>query len=150
LSTPQRAHLDELGKAAREQVAMRTAERAQRVVIGVRLRAQEPHRDVLVSGPLNLPAGEDAGGITIDEQPEHHARRIVRIAGAAFIDARALQVQLAERIHDEMRQMIGGHPIAPIGRQEQRRVVLDVDEAGSHAPSTRNLEMSGAESPTGC
>jgi hypothetical protein len=31
-----------------------------------------------------------------------------------------------------MDHVVGGYPVAQVGRQEHRRVVVDVDEAGGH------------------
>jgi len=54
------------------------------------------------------------------------------------VDARRAKVEQPDRIHDEVHEMILRHPIAQIGRQQKRGVVVDVDEAGRHALSTRN------------
>ena len=60
-------------------------------------------------------------------------RRIWLAAGAAGVDADLAQVEGLHRIEDEVDERIGGHPVAPIGREQQRRVVIDVDEAWTHA-----------------
>jgi hypothetical protein len=64
-----------------------------------------------------------------DEQAHHHCGRILLGAGAALIDLGAAHIDLRHRVHDEMHQMILGQPVAQIRRQEQRGVVVDVDEA---------------------
>ena len=53
---------------------------ASSVVIGVGVRAEQPHRHAVMGRALDLPAGEDARGIAVDEQAEQQARRIRRIA----------------------------------------------------------------------
>lgn len=145
-----RGQFEDLGEAAREQLAVNAAEGADRVVIGMRVRAEQPDRDVLVSGALDFPAGEEARGVAVDKQAEHQARRILRIAGAALVDPRPVQVEFADGVHDEVDKMIGRHPLAQVRRQQQRRVVVNVDEAGGHPLSTRNVAQSWTESPTGC
>jgi predicted metal-dependent phosphoesterase TrpH len=103
-----------------------------------------------MGGPLNPPAGEDAGGVAVDEQAKEQARRVLRVAGAAFVDPRSARVQLTDRIHDEVDKVIGRHPLAQVRRQQQRRVVINVDKAGSHTLSTHQPIKSSTECPTGC
>ena len=83
----------------------------------MRVRAEQPHRHAVMGGPLNPPAGEDAGGVAVDEQAKEQARRVLRVAGAAFVDPRSAQVQLTDRIHDEVDKVIGRHPLAQVRRQ---------------------------------
>ena len=79
-----RAHLDDLGKAAREQFAVDAAEGADRVVIGMRVRAEQPHRHAVMGRPLDLPAGEDARGVAVNEQTQQQARRIIYVSFLSF------------------------------------------------------------------
>jgi len=53
------------------------------------------------------------------------------------VDARRAQVEQPDGIHDEVDEMIGRHPIAQIGRQKKRSVVVDVNEARGHPFLTR-------------
>ena len=69
----------------------------------------------------------------LEEQAQQQVRRIWRAAGAAGVDADLAQVESLHRIEDEVDEMIGGHPVAQIGREQPRRVVIDVDEAWTHA-----------------
>ncbi len=66
---------------------------------------------------LDLPAGEDARGVAVEEQAKQQPRRILLIAGPALVDPRPAQVQFADGIHDEVDEMIGGHPLAQVRRQ---------------------------------
>jgi hypothetical protein len=75
---------------------------------------------------------------------------ILLIARTTLVDPSAAQVQLADGIHDEVDKVIGRNPLAQIRRQQQRGVVVNVDEAGGHTLSTRNNAKSWTESPTGC
>jgi hypothetical protein len=154
LAHAQHAHarrsFEHLMKAPFQERATFAPERADAVVIGMLVRAQQPHRDILVREPLDAPAAEGARRVAVDEQPEHHRGRVLLAAGAAVVDARRAQVQQPNRIHDEVDQMILRHPVAQIRRQEHRRVVVNVDEAGRHPGSTHQIKNSGAQSPTGC
>jgi len=53
------------------------------VVIGMMIRAEQPHRHLLVGVFLDAPAAEGARGIAVDEQPEQQRRRVLRAAAAA-------------------------------------------------------------------
>jgi len=52
-------------------------------VIGVMIRAEQPHGDLLVGVLFDLAAAEGARGIAVDEQPEHQRRWELRVAAAA-------------------------------------------------------------------
>jgi len=86
----------------------------------------------------------------MDEQTQHQRRRELCAAAAAVIDARRPQIQQPHRVHDEMHEMIFRHPSAQIGRQKQRGVVVDVDEARGPVLSTcdsrKTLEVRQAAS----
>ena len=85
--------LEHVNETRRHGVEILTPERRYRVVVRVRICAEMPQRDVPLRGPLDLegtvvPARREyAVGLTIDEQAQHHVRRIL---GAS----RALHVQL--------------------------------------------------------
>ena len=76
---------------------------------------------------LEAAAAEGAGGVAVEEQAQPPVRRIGLAAGAAGVDADLAQVQGLHRLEDEVDERIGGHPVAPMGRAQQRRVVIDVD-----------------------
>jgi hypothetical protein len=60
-------------------------------------------------------------------------------AGATGIDLHLAQVQDIHRVEDEVDQMIGGHPVTEIGRQEKRGVAVNYNKAGGHVFQTRGL-----------
>ena len=122
--------LEDLREGVREERAVVAPERAERVVIGVGVGAQEAHRDVFVGGALDLAAGERARGVAVDEQPEQHRRRILFAAGAAGVDRGRARVDGLHRIDHEMHKVIRRHPVAQVGRQEQRGVAVDIHVAG--------------------
>jgi hypothetical protein len=50
-----------------------------------------------------------------------------------LVDPDAAQIHLLDGVEDEMGQMACRHPIAQIGRQDERCVVINIDQACSHA-----------------
>ena len=70
------------------------------LVIGMMIRAEQPHGDLLVRVPFDLAAAEGARGIAVDEQREHQRRRVLLAAAAAVIDARRAQIEQTDGIHE--------------------------------------------------
>ena len=145
-----RRDFEHLVKAAFKQRAVFPPKRADAVVIGMPVRAEQPHRDVLMGEPLDAPAAKGARRGAVEEQPEQHRGRILIAARAPVVDVCRAQIQQPDRLHDEVDQMIFRHPVAQIRRQEQRRVVISVHAAGRHPTPTRKVKISSAVSPTGC
>ena len=119
-----------------EQVFVFAAELADRVVVWVGVAGEESHGDVFVGLSLNAAAGEGARRVAIDQQAEHHGGWVLGVACAALVGVRPAQIQCFDRIHDEVNHVIRCHPVALIRRQEQRGVVVNVDETGGHDPDT--------------
>ena len=119
----------DLREGAGEQRAVLAAESAKRVVIGVRVGAEQAHRDIFVTGALDLAARKHAGRVTVDEQTEQHPRRILLAAGAAFIDRRRARVDRLHRIDHKMHQVICLHPVPQVGRQQERSVSVEIHVA---------------------
>ena len=83
-------------------------------------------------------------------------------AGAAGVDADLAQVEPLHGVEDEVDERIGRHPVTQVGREEQRRVVIDRDKACGHADrivptpvsfkqSLKKVERNRRRpSPTGC
>jgi hypothetical protein len=55
-------------------------------------------------------------------------------AGAALVGAGPAQIERFDRIHHKVDHVTGRDPVAQVGRQKQRGVVVDVNEAGSISP----------------
>ena len=89
-------------------------------MIGVRVRAEQAHRDVFVTRTLDLAARKHARRVAVDEQREQHPGRILLAAGAARVDRRRAGVDQLDRIDLKMHQVIRRHPVPQVGRQEQR------------------------------
>ena len=109
------------------------AEGAERVVIGMVVGAEVTHGHVAVGGPLDAPAPEEAVGVAVDEQREHQVGRELLVAAALVIDREGRERQPLDGLDDEMDQIILGHPLAQVGRQQHGRVAVDVFEACGHA-----------------
>ena len=60
-----------------------------RVVVRMVVGRQITHADMLISGPLDFTGGEDALSVAVDQQSQHHGRRILPVTGAALVDQRA-------------------------------------------------------------
>ena len=71
----------------------------------------------------------------------HHPRRILRIPGPSLVDPRASHIDLLDRIHHEMHQVIRPHPFPQIRGREHRGIVIDVHEARRHAPFNSFLPL---------
>jgi len=79
------------------------------------------------------PGARPTGGVTVDQQSQHHRRRILLTAGATVIDLEVGDRDLLHRIQDEMNEMVAGHPLAQIAGQKHRRLAVQVEETCSHA-----------------
>jgi hypothetical protein len=115
---------------------------ANRIVIGMRVGAQESHRHVLMGAALNLPAGENPGRVAVNQQTQHHRRRILFVARAALVDLRLPQIEFRHCILHEMHKVLC--------RQQERRIVVDVDEAGCDPRFSQASQTKARLSPTGC
>ena len=59
-----------------------------------------------MSAALDLAAAEGAGGVAVDEQGEHGGGRILRVAAASVVDVRSAQVEQADRVEDEVDEVV--------------------------------------------
>ena len=83
LGQPQLLGVDDgVGKARLDGILVIAAERADRVMVGVRIAREIAHADVAVRGLLDSPGRERAHRITVDQQRQHHRRRILLTAAA--------------------------------------------------------------------
>jgi hypothetical protein len=145
-----RRQLDGLGKAALQERAILLAKGANRIVVGMGIPAEQPHRHAVVRRPLDLPAGENSRGVAVDEQPQHHPWRVLRVARAPLVDSGRAQIQFFQRVHHKVHQVSRRHPLPQIRRQQKGRVVVNVHKSRGHIFSTRHLRKSWRISPTGC
>ena len=89
--------------------------------------------------------------MTIDEQCQHQARRILFTAGAAMIDVEMAQGKCLDGIQDEVNEVIGGHPVPQIAGQQHRGLAVEMDEgvrtSRSDPPAAAAFKLSQKISP---
>jgi hypothetical protein len=111
-----RGALQHPGEAAFEQRVVLAPERAEAVVVRMGVSTQEAHRHAVGGQALDLAAGKRASGVAVNQQCEHHGGRILRIPAAALVDPSRARVQRGDGLHDEMHQVVLGHPLAQVRR----------------------------------
>ena len=89
------------------------------VAFGVQAGGREAQADVAAGGAIDAARGEDAAGVAVDRQGERHARLALRRAGAALVDAEALEVDMVDGLDDETGEVVGGDPVAPVDGQKE-------------------------------
>ena len=72
-----------------------------------------------VGGLPDAARGEYPAGITADQQCQHHPRVILRLAAARAADVKRRHINALNRFNYEMGQIIIGHPILQIRRQQK-------------------------------
>ena len=110
-------HLQHFDKQFAQQRLVLPSEGADRVVIGMGIGRDEPHRHIVVGRLFDPPRAEGAGRVAVDQQTDQHARRILRIPRAPDVDLDLAKVHRLHGIHNKMRQVIGWHPVLEVGRQ---------------------------------
>ncbi len=65
----------------------------QGVVVRVQVAGNEPKRQRIVGGPLDLAAGEAPGGVAVDQQRQQHGRVIGRAPGPGIRLHQRTQIQ---------------------------------------------------------
>ena len=101
-----------------------------RVVVGVGVGAKIADRDMEKREGFDLPTGEGAGRVAVDEQGQQHSGRILLGAGPAMIDAELGQRQRLDGVEDEVNPVVRADPIAPVRWEEHRGRTVDVHPAG--------------------
>ncbi|MFT6863801.1 MAG: hypothetical protein ACJAVK_002362 [Akkermansiaceae bacterium] len=59
--------------------------------------------------------------------------RILRGAGASFVDFGGTQIEGIDRVPDKVDHVIFGDPVPQIGREQQWGVMVDMNELGCNA-----------------
>jgi len=78
----------------------------------------ETHGHVLIGRQFDLPRTKNPDRVTIDEQAQHHPRRILFGAGAPCVGLHLTQVHAFDGFDDKVRQMVVRNPVAQIRRQQ--------------------------------
>ena len=117
------------------------------VLIWMVVAAKIPHRNIPVGGPLDFARGEQAIGVTVDQQRKHHMRRKLGVTRASMIDFEQIHWESIDRFNHKMNQVIFLHPISQIRWQKHRSVAVYIDEFRGHAPSSC-INSAIVQSPT--
>ena len=112
------------------------AEGAEGSGVGMRVGAAIAHGHVAVRGRREGAGAEAAGGVAVDEQGQQHSGGILLTARAPVVHAERSGGDWLGRSQDEVDEMTGGQPVAPVAGQKQRRLAVKVDESGRQALST--------------
>jgi len=88
---------------------------------------------------------QQAGGVAVDEQGEHHGGRELRVAGAPVIDAEVVGIQGRNGINDKVGEVIIRNPILDTGREEHGGLAINVLESGSDGHSMEEGVAEGQE-----
>jgi hypothetical protein len=92
------------------------------------------------------PAGaEQASGVGIDEQGEHHGGWELGIAGAAVIDTVEVEVQGSDGINDKVGEVVVRDPFLDAGGEEHGGLAVNVLESGSHDKTLAQSAAPGQE-----
>jgi len=118
-----------LCKCSSEQCAVSATERAQRVMIGMRVRTKQAHRHVFIGRTFDLSTGKNSRRIAVNQQCQQHGRRILLAPGPSIVDRRRSRVHRVHRVDHKMNQVIRLHPVSQIRRQQQWRVPIYVYES---------------------
>ena len=149
--------LQDFNEALGEQGLVFAAEGAAGVMIGMGVGGEQAHGHANVGALLDAAAAEEAGGVAAEEQRQQHPGRVLLAAGAAGVGLDLAQVQGVHVVENEVDEVIGRHPIAKIGREQQRGVAVNRNGSGwpcdSDAPSAPLFNPSEKKSrglsPTG-
>ena len=108
------------------------AEGADGIVVGMGVGADEADGEVLIGGVFDAAGAEQAGGVAVDEEGEHHGGRELGIAGAPLVDAAMVEAQGGDGINHKVGEIIFGDPFLDGGGQEHGGLAVYVLESGSH------------------
>ena len=120
--------LEGFEEAFGEERAVLPAKGAEGVVVGIGVGAEEAHGDILPGGALDAAGDEEAGGIAINEQAEHHGGRVLGVAGAAAVDLDVVEGKGGDGVDHEMGKVVIGHLVTEIRGQQQRHVRESLSE----------------------
>ena len=89
------------------------------------------------------------GSRTLEQQAQPQGRWLLRAARAAHIDPHRTKIRRLDGVPNEVRQVIAGHPVPEVGRQQQGGIVIDVDEAGTQTAARDWAEGLRVQTPLG-
>src|SRR5436853_6858688 len=114
-------------------------ERRNGVVVRVLIGRNEAERDRIISRPLQLAAGEHAGGVAVDQDAQQNRRMIRRLTGTAIAAGHRPQIQAGDHLYHKAGQMLLRQPFVHRWRHQQTSVTVDRTEV-LHAGKVRGAE----------
>ncbi|OKI41693.1 hypothetical protein A6A27_39170 [Micromonospora sp. CB01531] len=141
------AHLDHaeplcevqrLREQADERVQAAAAETGDRAVVGGLVGGEVSERDVVGALALDRPRGSDAGGVAVDQQPQHQSRIVGRVAalvGVVRQDRGEIEYVVAQ-VGDELGQVVLGQPVVQRRGQQQDLMWVERPERLVHCRPT--------------
>jgi hypothetical protein len=68
------------------------------------------HGHVAMGGALDAAGAEEALGVAVNQQGDHHVRRVLLVAAALVVDGEGAQGQAVHRLDDEVDKVVLRHP----------------------------------------
>jgi len=99
--------------------------RGDRVGVGMIVRRDEPKRHRIVGRPLDLPAREHPGRVTVNQQAQQHPGMIRSRTRASISPAHPAKVETVDHFDDEPRQVFLRKPFVDRGRRQEPRLAID-------------------------
>jgi len=122
------------------------AEGADGIVVGMGVGADESDGEVLAGGVFDAAGAEQAGGVAINEEGEHHGGRELGIPGAAVVDAVVVEVQGRHGINHKVGDVVVRNPLLNAGGEEHGGLAINVLESGSHGGAWHRARRSTRKS----
>ena len=101
---------------------------------------------VLRVAAVGVDGAEHPVGVAVNQQRQHHPRVVLRRAAAALIHPKSVHRHPLHRRQHEMRQVVLGHPLTQVHRQQHRLPGVRFDELFHANENTRLARLS----PTDC
>ena len=98
------------------------------VVVRMLIGGDEAKRQRVIGRPLQLAAGKNAGGLTIDQDAEQDGRVIRRLARASVSNEHLSQVETGNHVHHEPRQMRLRQPLVHRRRHQETGIAINRTE----------------------
>ena len=94
-------------------------------MVGGIIACEETEGRGILGGLLDLSGGEDAGGIGIEEQGDHHFGGIGCPSSFAIGSIEGFEVELLDHIDDKACEVIGGQAIAQAHTRVESSLVVE-------------------------
>lgn len=120
--------LQHLGKDRFELLGEPPPEGAERVVVGMGVGGDEAKGQGVVGRPLNLAAGEAAGGVAVDQQCQQGGRVVGQTAPPSVGSLQLTKIKIFHHLDHIARQVALRKPLLHRGQQQKIAVAVDRTE----------------------